>query len=389
MSDARTPAAGLRIGIDVSAIPAEPRGAGRYVVALVRALSQRGVIDLHLATRRGDSQRWSALAPHADIRAVVPDARWARLAWEQTMAPRFVQRWGIAVHHGPHYTMPERAKVPKVVTVHDLTYFDAPELHERSKVALFTRAIRIAARKADAIICVSEQTAARLDSLLAPDCPVFVVRHGIDGDLFTADGDEVADTALRAGAGVTGSYLLFLGTLEPRKDVATLVEAFNLLAPDHPGLSLVVAGGTGWANQRFDEAVAASPAKDRIVRTGYVADAVVAALLRGATAVVYPALIEGFGLPALEALACGAPLVTTRGSVMDELTAGAAWLAPPSSPVDLAAAIDEVINGSRATEVGSRRALGLDVAANFTWDATAAGHERVYAAVAGTPRRHR
>lgn len=372
------------VGIDVSAIPIDPRGAGRYVIELVTALHRRADVGLHLSTRKADGDRWRELAPAADVRAVVPDGRPRRLAWEQIAGPRFVDRWGIDVHHGPHYTMPEVAKVPKVVTVHDLTFFDHPEWHEKVKVAVFKRAIRSAAELADAIVCVSAPTARRLTELLDPQCPVHAIPHGIDHDLFRPDdrdGAAAADEAVLEALGIRPPYVAFWGTLEPRKDLATLVLAFDRLAPDHPDLRLVVAGGSGWGNDRFEAAVAASPFADRIVRTGYVDDAVIPPLVRRAEAVVYAALEEGFGLPALEALACGAPVVTTVGSVMEELTDGVPWLAPAGDPDALAGRLAEILDPANAGERARRRARGLEVAGRYTWDATAASHEEVYRSV--------
>lgn len=372
------------VGIDVSAIPMDPRGAGRYVIELVTALHRRANVGLHLSTRKADGDRWRELAPAADVRAVVPDGRPRRLAWEQIAGPRFVDRWGIDVHHGPHYTMPEVAKVPKVVTVHDLTFFDHPEWHEKVKVAVFKRAIRSAAELADAIVCVSAPTARRLTELLDPQCPVHAIPHGIDHDLFRPDdrdGAAAADEAVLEALGIRPPYVAFWGTLEPRKDLATLVLAFDRLAPDHPDLRLVVAGGSGWGNDRFEAAVAASPFADRIVRTGYVDDAVIPPLVRRAEAVVYAALEEGFGLPALEALACGAPVVTTVGSVMEELTDGVPWLAPAGDPDALAGRLAEILDPANAGERARRRARGLEVAGRYTWDATAASHEEVYRSV--------
>jgi glycosyltransferase involved in cell wall biosynthesis len=371
------------VGIDVSAIPPDPRGAGRYVIELVRALDRRGHVGLHLSTRKDDGDRWQALAPRADVRAVVPNGRARRLAWEQVASPRFVDRWGIDVHHGPHYTTPEVAKVPKVVTVHDLTFFDHPEWHEKVKVAVFKRAIRSATELAQAIVCVSPPTARRLRELLPPKGSVHVIPHGIDHELFRPDGDAAADEALLAEHGVRPPYVAFWGTLEPRKDLATLVAAFDALAPDHPDLSLVIAGGSGWGNEPFERAAAASPFAERIIRTGYVEDAFIPPLVRRAEAVVYAALEEGFGLPALEALACGAPLVTTEGSVMDELTDGAPWLAPAGDPTALADRLREILDPASGPERERRRALGLAVAARHTWDATAEAHEAVYAQVGG------
>lgn len=371
----------LAVGIDVSAIPIDPRGAGRYAIELVRALQDRDRIGLHLSTRKDDGGRWRHLAPEADVRAVVPNGRARRLAWEQVAGPRFVDRWGIGVHHGPHYTMPEIAKVPKVVTVHDLTFFDHPEWHEKVKVAVFKRAIRAAAERADTIVCVSGPTRRRLLDLVDPHCPVVAIPHGIDHDLFRPDGGG-DDDAVVAGVGLRRPFVAFLGTLEPRKDVATLVAAFDAVAAGHPDLQLAVAGGSGWGNERFDAAVEASPFADRIVRTGYVEDAVIPALMRQAGVVVYAALEEGFGLPALEALACGAPVVTTEGSVMEEITGGAAWLVPAGDVPALAARLEAVLDPASAGQRRVRRARGLEVAARFTWDAAAAAHEDVYTEVA-------
>ena len=377
-----------RVGIDVSAIPPDPRGAGRYVIELVSALVARGALDLELETRRGDRDRWAALAPGAGVAGVVPDSRPRRLAWEQLLAPRFVDSWGIDVLHCPHYTMPEVARVPKVVTIHDLTFFDRPDLHERVKVSVFKRAIRVAAHRAQAIVCVSHATARRLGELVSPACPVHVIPHGVDTSRFTPQapaGHDDADSLARLG--VHAPYVAFLGTLEPRKDVATLVRAFTLLAGEHPDLRLVVAGGRGWANADYEQALRRSPVRDRIVETGYVADGDLPALLRGAAAVAYPAIEEGFGLPVLEALACGAPVVTTAGSVMEEIAGPAVLTAPAGAPDALAGALAEAMAGGGAA--AGRRARGLEVAATHSWNAAAAGHERVYREVAegARPRR--
>jgi glycosyltransferase involved in cell wall biosynthesis len=373
----------LAVGVDVSAIPADPRGAGRYVIELVKALHRRDEIELHLQTRRADGGRWRELAPGRDVQPVVPDGRARRLAWEQVASPRFVDRWGIAVHHGPHYTMPEVAKLPRVVTVHDLTFFDHPEWHEKVKVAVFKRAIRAAAKLADAIVCVSEPTKRRLVELLDPQCPVHAIPHGVDHELLRPSEDVAADTALLGLLGIRPPYVAFWGTLEPRKDLATLVRAFDRIAGDHPDLQLVIAGGSGWGNEAFERAVDASPNTDRLVRTGYIDDDVIPALVRRGDALVYAAFEEGFGLPAVEALACGgAPVVTTRGSVMDVLTDGAAWLAPAGDVDALAATLDELLDARTAVERDRRRVHGLEVAARFTWDATAAAHEGVYRSVA-------
>ena len=377
----------MRLLLDVSAVPTRPAGAGVYTVQLAGGLGEHDELDLHLLTRRGDAARWSELAPKAAVHPEVPERRPARLLWEQTRGQELASRLAVDVWHGPHYTMPARLTVPACVTVHDLTFFDHPEWHERSKVSFFRRAIRVAAKEADAIVCVSDATARRLRELLptATRAAVHVVPHGVDHDAFTPEPSAADDAALAAlGLPAAARFVTFVGTLEPRKDVATLVEAFDRIASStaHAEVVLVIAGGKGWGNDRFDKAVAASPHAERIVRTGYVPDEAVPALLRAAAAVVYPAIEEGFGLPAIEALACGAPTITTAGSVMDELAGGAAFTAPAGDAAALAGVLDAVLSGS--AEVDSRRVRGLDVARRFTWDASAAAHEDVYESVSAT-----
>lgn len=371
----------VRVSIDVSAVPPAPAGAGRYTLGLVRALCGRDDVALSLVARGDDAARWAGLAPQARIRAVAPSPRPARLLWEQARMPRVLAGLGVDLHHGPHYTMPEMASLPRVVTVHDLTVFDHPEVHERSKVLFFRHAIRAASRRADALICVSESTAARLRSLLSPSAPVYVVHHGIDHERFTPhEPDSGSDAAVLEGLGIRTPFALSLGTVEPRKDLPSLVRAFDLICDAHPGLSLVIAGMSGWGSEAMGRAVESARHGGRVVRTGYVADDAVPALLRSAAAVAYPAIEEGFGLPALEALACGAPLVTTAGSAMEEVAGNAALLVPPGDTEALAGALDMLVRRDEGLE--ARRERGLEAAAPYTWEACAAGHTEVYRSVA-------
>jgi glycosyltransferase involved in cell wall biosynthesis len=360
------------VALDASAIPDPPGGAGRYVLALAEALSRRSDVDLTVVCRREDASRWPE--PTA---ARAPALRPLRLGWEQVALPQVVRGLTVEVHHGPHYTMPLALGLPAVVTIHDLSFFTHPEWHQRTKVAFFRSAIRVSAARASALVAVSHATAGLLEDLARPRAPVHVIPHGVDHARFQPE-DRDDDEAARARAGVTQPYVAFVGTLEPRKDVPTLVRAFDRVAQGQPGLTLVLAGARGWGADAVDQAVAGAHHGDRIRLLGYVEEKDMPALLRGAAAVVYPSLEEGFGLPVLEAMACGAPVVTTSGTVMEEVAGGAALLAPPGDARRLAAALEAALEGG-----AERRALGLEVAARHSWEASAEAHAAVYRSVAG------
>jgi len=365
-----------QVVLDASAVPPNPAGAGRYTIDLVAALSKRSDVALTLITREGDVERWPDGVEVVDI---APARRPVRLAWEQVRLPRRLRALDFDVYHGPHYTMPESADVPKVVTIHDLTFFDHPEWHERTKVPFFRRAIRVAARHADALVAVSRTTADRLRAVCPPQVPMAVIPHGVDHARFTPmpPGPD-ADAEALAGLGVRPPFVAFVGTLEPRKDVPSLVRAWDRIASVHRDLSLVIAGGAGWGAAAVSQAVAGAVHGDRVVLTGYVPDSVVPALLRSAAVVAYPSLEEGFGLPALEALACAAPLVSTTGSAMQEVAAGAALLVPPGDVEALAGALDMAVRHDAG--LAGRRERGLAIAARHTWEGCAARHAEVYRA---------
>lgn len=402
----------LHVSLDVSAVPEQPVGAGRYTLELARALVRRDDLGITLWARRADARRWEEMIateapplgrPFRVVRPAAPDQRPPRLAWEQLVLPRLLASSGAAVHHGPHYTMPTRSPLPVVVTVHDLTFFDHPEWHQRAKVPVFRHAIRRAAVRARALVCVSDHTAERLRSRFDTAGRVFVVPHGVDHDRFwplpflddagtpVASGNAappvpVDDAVALDALGIHPPYVLFLGTLEPRKAVPDLVRAFAVVARRRRDVTLVLAGRPGWGGDDIRRAIAETGSAERVRITDYVSEQAVPALLRNAGVVAYPAHEEGFGLPALEALACGAPLVTTAGTAMAALADDAALVVRAGAVTELAAAIETALSGGADGE--RRRRRGLSVAAAHSWSLSAEGHVAAYhwaagAAVAG------
>ena len=366
----------MRLGLDVSAVPARVAGAGRYVVELARRLPERGV-DVTLMTRRNDFERWRRWSPDANYAPVVPDARVARLAYEAWRLGVGASARNLDVWHSPHYTMPHRRHLATVVTIHDLTFFSNPEWHERSKVTFFRRAITYAATHADVLISVSEFTARQLDEVIPDHAPVVVAPHGVDLHTFTAhaQGDEDAIRALSLDP--ARPYLFFLGTFEPRKGLDVLLDAYEEVARAHPDLELWLAGQVGWGLEALESRIAAHPGASRIRRLGFVDDAVLPALLRRARCVVYPSRGEGFGLPVLEAMACGALVVTSSDTVMAEVAGGCAELASPGDSTALATALlTQLARTSAQRAEWSARARSR--AECFTWEASMTMHLSAY-----------
>ncbi|MDQ1436144.1 MAG: hypothetical protein QOF59_2960 [Actinomycetota bacterium] len=366
----------MRVLLDVSAVPARPVGAGVYTIAVARGVAERSDVDLHLVARRADTARWRELAPNAELHALAPNRRPTRLAWEQAAGPRVARRIRPDVWHSPHYTMPLRSTVPIVVAMHDLTFFDHPEWHERSKVVYFRRMIAAAARRADVIITGSNDAAEGLRARFRVRGEIVVIHHGVDHARFAPTPDDTTDLALLARHGVARPYIAFASTIEPRKDVPTLVRAFACIAGAHPELQLVLAGGDGWGVAEARAAIEKSGVATRILRPGYVDNATLAALFRRAEVIAYPSLVEGFGMPALEALASGTPLVTTSGSALEEVVGDAALLVAPADADGLARALATVLDDA---QVAARlRAAGPARATTFTWARSIDAHVEAY-----------
>jgi glycosyltransferase involved in cell wall biosynthesis len=236
---------------------------------------------------------------------------------------------------------------------------------------------RAAATRADVIVAVSGATAERLEEVLEPEPPVVTIPHGVDHARFRpVEPGNAGDLAALHPLGVRPPYVAFVGTMEPRKAVPTLVEAFARVAAGRPDLRLVLAGRDGWGTEAVRAAVEASGVATRVLRLRWVPDEALPALLRQAAVVAYPSLEEGFGLPALEALSCGAALVTSAGSPMAEVAGDAALAVPPGNAGALTWALERIL-GDPAVQERLRR-LGPPAAQPHTWERSARLHLDAY-----------
>ncbi len=366
----------MKVALDVSAVPPRIAGAGRYIAEVAIRLTPLNV-EATLVTRRDDVDRWRARAPGATLAPLVPASRVGRLFYEASRLGSSSVARHTDVWHAPHYTMPRRANTPVVVTIHDLTFFTNPEWHERAKVLFFQRAIRYSVAHATELICVSAYTKRQLEAVLAPSVPVTVAPLGVDHARFHPRDDHDDATLAGAGLATTAPFVLFVGTLEPRKGLDVLLQAFTELARDHADLELWIVGQTGWSVGPISEQLRTHPFAHRVRRLGFVDEAVLPALFRRARVVAYPSRGEGFGLPVLEAMACGASVVTSSDTVMAEVAGDAAMLCAAGNADALASALERVLNDDRDVTVARQRAA-TSRAQNYTWEAMMDKHLEVY-----------
>jgi glycosyltransferase involved in cell wall biosynthesis len=367
----------LRVLVDATDVPTDRGALGRYVDGLVGALAGTGV-DLALACQRADDERYARLAPLAKIVAGPAGLghRSERHAWEQTGLPVVAEQVGADVIHMPNYSMPLRPGRPTVVTIHDLSFFTDPDRYTQLNAVSLMSATRTSARQASRLIVPSNATRDELIRVLGIDAAkIDVAYHGVDHRLFHRP-NEVQVSRVTARLGLHGRpYVAFLGSLTPRKNAPALVSGWAAAVADmaEPP-ALVLAGGGGWS-QELDEAVAGVPAHLRLVRPGYLPFADLPGFLGGAMVVAAPSRGEGFGLPVLEAMACGAPVLTTYRTSLPEVGGDAvAYTEPDAGSIAFAlrALLDDPVRRAALGEAGYARAQ------DFTWAASAAAHVASY-----------
>ena len=310
----------MRIAIDASSVPAKPAGAGVYAIELVRAMAECDRRDGYALFARGstfdadigDRRNWK-------IERVNASSRPARLAWEQISLPRALSRLGIDVLHSTHHTLPLAAvRCRRVVTVHDVTFFRIPERYPAIRRFYMQTLTRLSVRVADAIIVPSN--AARDDVLSTLHVPAEKVAtvYEAPASRFVPMPAAESHVVLRE-LGIDSPYVLSVGSLEPGKNRPRLIRAMRMLRDRGFEHRLVVVGQKAW---NFDDElalVAELNMQDRVQYLGYVSDAQLPALFSAAAAFAFPSLHEGFGLPVIEAMACGTPVLTSNVSATAEV----------------------------------------------------------------------
>lgn len=378
----------MRIGIDATALPPQPVGAGNYIIQLIRALvgsdsphqwvvfaSQFGKELVDLVD--SPNLEWSLLKGSATALG-----RTKRLLWEQIALPRLARELKLDLLHSLHYTMPLLSPCPAVVTFHDMTFFLFPDLHTLLRRFFFPWMVRGSARRAAALIAVSEST--RQDALRLlkfPSNKIFTVPNGVNPE-FQPVRDAVRLEDCRKKYNLPEEFILTVGTIEPRKNLALLLRAFYGLVfkpavtPDLSRLMLVVVGKLGWMYDQVFQMVRVLGLGKRVIFTGYLPASDLPLIYNLAKLFVYPSLYEGFGFPPLEAMACGIPVITSAISAMQDYVGEGGLLTPPGDEQALLDAMRNLLSDSslrqRLTKSGQKQASG------FTWERTAQETLKVY-----------
>ena len=362
----------MRIALDATPLLGARTGIGEFTAGLIDALARRDDVQVvaFAVTWRGRGRLVDVVPPGVRVVQAPMPARPLRAAWSRAEFPP-VELWtgAVDVVHGTNFVVPPSRRAARVVSVHDLTPFRFPELADRSTLAyprLVGRALARGALVHTDSSFVADEVVARFG--IAPDRGG-VVAPGIP---------PVRGGRPEVGRRLAGAarYVLALGTIEPRKDLPSLVKAFDEVADTDGDLRLVVCGRDGWGAEGFAAAVAAARHRDRVARLGWVGADERADLLAGATVFAFPSVYEGFGFPPLEAMVAGVPVVTTDAGSLPEVVGDGAVIVPVGDAGALAVELRSLVTDhQRAAALVER---GRARVTEFSWERCADGLVQLY-----------
>lgn len=374
----------MAIYVDTSSAVHTRAGLGRYAANLVREL--HALLGDRLRTFQnglghvGPLVGWTGPAPAG--------VRWGYKPWRALVLGAQVLRVpmdglipGAELFHATEHLLPPFARVPTVLTVHDLIFERFPEYHKLLNYRYLKAAMPLYCRRATAIIAVSEATRADLVACYGLDpARITVIPEAAAPGFGAPPAERVREVSRQYG--LPERYVLSVGTLEPRKNLVGLLRACEPLVADGVLDGVVLVGGRGWLYDDLFAYLEALPWRDRVVLTGYFPDADLPALYAGAAVTAQPSLYEGFGLPVLEAMACGSPVCASNSSSLPEVGGDVARYFDPHDVGGMTAALREVLEDTDLRADLRRR--GLERAAQFSWRSTAERTVALYERVLGS-----
>jgi glycosyltransferase involved in cell wall biosynthesis len=366
----------MRIGLDAIPLAAAKTGVGHYTDALAEGLARAYPDDQYdLLSPFEFDLDYNGDRPKNLNRQFIP-VRSIFRKWWLVGLPSLLRIYHVDVFHGTNYCVPVLAPCPTVVTIHDLSLYTQSHTHEKANVKQGKRRMPIMARRASLIIAPSEWTRREIvEQLRVSPEKIRVVYEA------AREGMKPMPVPLCHGAldkyQIRRPYLLYVGTIEPRKNLLTLIRAYDeLLRTTTRRPQLVLCGGRGWLFDDVFKLVEDLKLQDQIRFTGYVDDADLPALYSAAEAFVYPSFYEGFGLPPLEAMACGAPVITSDVSSLPEVVGDAGLTHAPNDARALTEAMAKLLGDETAREHFRRE--GMKQAAKFSWERAARETQSIY-----------
>ena len=363
----------MRVGINLAILSSRWTGIGHYALSLVQALARVSPADEWILFGVDGSARSSfPTKPNFQLVNQATLSGWRRVAWEQFELPRLARKYGVDVLHCPDFSRPLRCHAPVVNTLHDLSYYGSQAYFPPAKRAYKRFLTNIAVHRSANLIAVSEFTRQEvLGRFGIPEEKITVIHHGVE------------QRVCQAPAMPADPFILYVGTLEARKNIATLIRAFGLLRANRSiPHRLVLIGQKGWGWAKIRRVLDDCPARDHVELPGYVSREKLLQLYAEAALFVYPSYYEGFGMPILEAMAAGLPVVSSQAPALREAGGDAAVYFDPGSVEDLEGAIRRLVDSPEM--LGQMRQKGLDRAAQLTWDKCAKRHVEVYTMAART-----
>lgn len=365
----------MRVGIDYSAAINQRAGIGRLVRSQVRALAEIDHANQYVLLHPRPNREWAGIgafptASNFTRRELAIRERWLTIIWHRARLP-LPADWlcgPVDIFHSPDFVLPPLRHARGILTVHDLAFLLHPECADSRLRAYLEEVVPRSVHQADFVVADSDNTRNDLIVLLGvPPDRVSVVPGGVDARFAPVSDSELLASARERLGVECAPFLLSVGVLEPRKNLPALMDAFALLKQrgilrEH---KLVLAGGRGWLVEGILEHHSLCPVRSDILMPGFVPDEMLPAVYSAADVLAFPSLYEGFGLPILEAMACGTPVVASRVSCLPEVAEGASLLVDPSDVDGLATALARA-----AQDQGLRTDLirhGHERAGEYTW----------------------
>lgn len=354
-------------------------GMGRYVVELINRVPLSDQKNQYIIYISQENKTFFTI-PTPNVTPQTVPALFTfpllKIVWEQLFLPFSLRKNAVDLYHAPGFVLPfwKPKGMRYIVTIADMTFFTHLSYHTFFKKIYFQSCIPSSLKKADAIIAISENTKKDIIELqrINPE-KIKVTLLGVDA-LFRPMTVQKYTATLKK-YNIHGHYILFVGMLEPRKNVEGLLHAFSQLK-DRKNHVLVIVGKKGWMYEKIFSLVKKLQLEQNVVFTGYVPDEELPALYSAATCFVYPSFYEGFGIPVLEAMACGCPVITSNNSSLKEIAGNAAFFIDPKNTEQIAEKIQVLLNSPKERE--KRKDEGMKQAKKYTWDSFARRTKEIY-----------